>query len=250
MPRTPEPARTTAATSPAAKSTVRGAALTKAIESKSRVLPTRQARGQQTVDRLLAAAEGLMEEQGLDATTVPAIAERAGVAVGTVYKRFPDKDALIREVYERFFETSIRGNRAALTADKWEGRSVREISAVLIRGMVDGYRMRRALLRSLFRFAESHPDHAFRQRADALTGEAFALVAALLLARRNEIAHPEPEKAIELGLLMIGLTLRGLAMNQLHDKRGRYAHAYPFAADDERFAAELTRAFLGYLGVR
>jgi len=41
---------------------------------------------------------------GAEAATVPAIAERAGASVGAVYRRFPDKDALLRAVCERFLE--------------------------------------------------------------------------------------------------------------------------------------------------
>jgi AcrR family transcriptional regulator len=36
-----------------------------------------------------------MDDGGLDSCTAPAIATHAGVAVGTIYARYPDKDALI-----------------------------------------------------------------------------------------------------------------------------------------------------------
>jgi AcrR family transcriptional regulator len=36
-----------------------------------------------------------MIEAGLDGCTIPAIAKRAGVAVGTIYRRYPDKEALL-----------------------------------------------------------------------------------------------------------------------------------------------------------
>lgn len=44
-------------------------------------------------DALLSAAEALLAEGR--ALTISAVAERAGVARGTVYKRFPDRDALV-----------------------------------------------------------------------------------------------------------------------------------------------------------
>src|SRR5215469_13081258 len=57
--------------------------------------PERQPRSFLTERRLIAAVFDLMLEGGLSACTAPAIAKRAGVAVGTIYRRYPDKDALM-----------------------------------------------------------------------------------------------------------------------------------------------------------
>ncbi|HEY3683020.1 MAG TPA: helix-turn-helix domain-containing protein [Streptosporangiaceae bacterium] len=51
-----------------------------------------------TRQRLFTAATGLIAERGFAATTVDAIAERAGVAKGTVYYNFPSKSALFEEL--------------------------------------------------------------------------------------------------------------------------------------------------------
>ena len=55
-------------------------------------------RRETTRQRLFAAATGLIAEHGFAATTVDAIAERAGVAKGTVYYNFPSKSALFEEL--------------------------------------------------------------------------------------------------------------------------------------------------------
>jgi AcrR family transcriptional regulator len=47
------------------------------------------------VREILAAAEELFAEVGIETATMANIAERAGVAVGTLYNRFADRDALI-----------------------------------------------------------------------------------------------------------------------------------------------------------
>ena len=52
-------------------------------------------------DAILAAALELFSERGLDATPVPAIAERAGVGAGTIYRYFRSKEDLGNEVYRR-----------------------------------------------------------------------------------------------------------------------------------------------------
>jgi AcrR family transcriptional regulator len=47
---------------------------------------------------VVSAARALFFERGFEATSTREIAERAGVAVGTVFKHFPDKDALLAGV--------------------------------------------------------------------------------------------------------------------------------------------------------
>ena len=205
-------------------------------------LPAVQARALETSDRLLDAAEAVLAADGLVGATVPAIAERAGVAVGTVYKRFPDKDALLRCTYERAFLRAAEGNRAALAPERWVGWSAARLTRVLVGSMVSGYRRKQTLLAALARYAETHPDAAFRRRADELTADAFDRVGALLLARRDELRHPDPEGAVRLGLLTVGLALRGVLL------RGDDGALHPFDGDDDRFAAELSRQLLAYLG--
>jgi AcrR family transcriptional regulator len=49
----------------------------------------------ETTEAILAAAEEVFAEQGLRGARMESIAARAGVAVGTVYNHFEDKDALL-----------------------------------------------------------------------------------------------------------------------------------------------------------
>src|SRR5713101_8034651 len=74
----------------------------------------KQARSRLTLHRLLSAAEALLDHGGLEAATVPAIAKAAGVSVGVVYRRFPDKDMLLRAVYQRAFENFAQQNVSQL----------------------------------------------------------------------------------------------------------------------------------------
>jgi AcrR family transcriptional regulator len=61
-----------------------------------------QARSRQTQERILEAALALVADAGAEALTVSAIAERAAVAVGSVYRRFGDKDRLLLAVQQAF----------------------------------------------------------------------------------------------------------------------------------------------------
>ena len=62
-------------------------------ETKRRI--PRQARAAETVAAILEAAAQILEAGGLAAFTTNAVAERAGVSIGTLYQYFVDKNALL-----------------------------------------------------------------------------------------------------------------------------------------------------------
>lgn len=71
-------------------------------------------------ERILDAARGAFAELGIDAS-VEEIACRAGVGMGTLYRRFPTKDALIDAVFEEHLDHMARAAEQALAAtDAWE----------------------------------------------------------------------------------------------------------------------------------
>src|ERR1044071_6962450 len=70
--------------------------------------------------RILEAAAEVFGERGLGAT-LDAVAERAGVGVGTVYRRFPDKEALVDALFEeRIGEIRAIAHEAAEIPDGWD----------------------------------------------------------------------------------------------------------------------------------
>jgi AcrR family transcriptional regulator len=71
--------------------------------------------------RILEAAAELFADRGLG-VTLNDIAHHAGVGVGTVYRRFPDKDRLIEELFELRVAEIVRLAKEALAdPDPWHG---------------------------------------------------------------------------------------------------------------------------------
>jgi len=66
-----------------------------------RRVPT-QRRSRERVARIARAAGELCAEVGTDGATMEAIAERAGTSIGSLYQFFPNKDALLHAVAERY----------------------------------------------------------------------------------------------------------------------------------------------------
>ena len=74
---------------------------------------------QRNQERILAAARKLFAERGIDAT-LDDVAARAGVGVGTVYRRYPNKDALLDELFEeRIAELAALAEASLSDADAW-----------------------------------------------------------------------------------------------------------------------------------
>lgn len=71
--------------------------------------------------RILAAAAEVFTERGLDAT-LDEVARAAGVGIGTVYRRFPDKEALVSELFRDRVDALVTVAEQACTAtDPWLG---------------------------------------------------------------------------------------------------------------------------------
>ncbi|PPK68135.1 TetR/AcrR family transcriptional regulator [Actinokineospora auranticolor] len=84
-----------------------------------------QQRSAKRVQRMLEACAELVDELGYDGVTTTLIAERAGVAVGSLYQFFPDKRAVVQALTQRnldqfMTEISRRLDEAHL-ANWWDG---------------------------------------------------------------------------------------------------------------------------------
>ncbi|MGH3302178.1 MAG: TetR/AcrR family transcriptional regulator [Streptosporangiaceae bacterium] len=62
--------------------------------------PPKRADARRNYDRLLAAATAAFAEHGADDVSLEEIARRAGVGIGTLYRHFPARQALLEAVYK------------------------------------------------------------------------------------------------------------------------------------------------------
>lgn len=70
--------------------------------------------------RILAAAAEVFTERGLDAS-LDEVARAAGVGIGTVYRRFPDKESLVCELFRDRIDALVTvAERACAAADPWQ----------------------------------------------------------------------------------------------------------------------------------
>lgn len=85
--------------------------------------------GASTRERLVYAARELLEQGGYAASSVQAVADRAGVAAGAMYRHFPSKAALFIEVFRDAAKRDLAAVDAAASVDGYIARLEAAIAA-------------------------------------------------------------------------------------------------------------------------
>ncbi|MBZ9697697.1 MULTISPECIES: TetR/AcrR family transcriptional regulator [unclassified Mesorhizobium] len=116
---------------------------------------------EETGERVLAIAEALLNEGGMDNLKARTIAEQAGISVGSVYNLFSDLDGVHRAVNMRLL-------------DRLGGAGAAAMAELARRGITDVRQRLLALAGAYIRFVEAHPGSwpallAFNRRRPALT---------------------------------------------------------------------------------
>jgi AcrR family transcriptional regulator len=113
------------------------------LEAKLRNVPI-QARSRQRLQRVLDAAEEVLLHDGADAFTTTRIARAAGIPVGSVYRYFPDKEAIVEALAVRYWSDFEDLVAAAAEAD--ERDPLHDPGAVVLDALAAGFRARPGFL--------------------------------------------------------------------------------------------------------
>ncbi|MEH3075260.1 MAG: helix-turn-helix domain containing protein [Quadrisphaera sp.] len=119
---------------------------------------------------VLDAAQQLFLADGVDATSVEAVARRAGVAKGTVYLYFPSKLHLVRELEVRFEARLVERTRAAATAET-ASEAAGQWCAELVRAYLDELAVHDLLFHGRVLTREEATDNALVDEFAALLRE-------------------------------------------------------------------------------
>jgi AcrR family transcriptional regulator len=209
-----------------------------------KTLAPKQARSRESVERLMKAAREILNEKGIEGATVPRVAARAGLSPGSVYRRFPDKDALMRAVILQTLESLDASTASALTPELAQRLSLQAFAETMVKQSLAAQRRNAKMLRAMHQFILSHPSTAFKKKAAELNARSVQRVADFLLLKRREMDHPDPKKALPFALMLVGFTLQEIivldALPSVPDPR--------LPRTDDELIEELVRAFLRYLG--
>jgi AcrR family transcriptional regulator len=145
-----------------------------------------------TRERLLRAARELIEEGGYGAATVVAIAERAGVASGTLYRHFASKEELFVELFRAVCDREVEAMRAAAASMPDDASHVDKLETVLATFAARALRRPRLAWALIAEPVDPLVDAeriAYRARYSALTADALraGIVAGELPAQNVEL---------------------------------------------------------------
>jgi AcrR family transcriptional regulator len=149
----------------------------------------KQERATVTVDAMVTAVERVLEKHGPAGLTTNRVAEVAGVSVGTLYQWFPNKEALVSALQERYIQQTFGLCRAALAAADGVAFSavVERVAFALVAAMREQRPIHRWLndLRSA-----SATQGRWRHAVDELVDEV-----AVFLASRADVGDLDPRPA-------------------------------------------------------
>ncbi|WP_328445219.1 MULTISPECIES: TetR/AcrR family transcriptional regulator [unclassified Amycolatopsis] len=177
-------------------------------------------------DQILAAAKSIFAASGAE-VPMEEIARAAGVGVGTLYRRFPDRDALVRAVALDNFERVLIDARriAAEETSPWNGleRLLRQSvelqlvvqlamvshrALVILKGDPEIHRLRDEILVVLDDFVRGAQAEG-KLRADVGAGDVAILFATMLRqmhAKTDEVAAMAASRCV--GIMIDGLSAR------------------------------------------
>ena len=162
---------------------------------------------EETLERLLAAAEDQLREEVLDLFTVDTVLERAGLSVGTFYRMFSGKQALLSAVQDRLQARMEPAILAALESEEHATESLEEAADHAFGVLIDHVWQERQLYRALM--MASAIDPVLRQKFRQANLDRREALRAVLDKHRAEIAHPDPDVAIEEAHHMFLTTVHG-----------------------------------------
>jgi AcrR family transcriptional regulator len=199
-----------------------------------------QERSRRTEAALARALSELSREQPFEDVTVADIARRAGVAVGTVYRRFRNKRALLHLADTAFVDDCRDAFDEELSDERVAGLNLEGVARAYIGLMIRKFRQHRTAVLQVQRNADPRDAAVYARRAAEFNAHVHGRFRDLLRQRRREIKHADLETALNLAIFFASAAARDAIWRQS-------LKAYPVQVDDERLVRELTFAFVAYL---
>jgi AcrR family transcriptional regulator len=189
-----------------------------------------QARAKDTVDALLSASKTLLVQRGVEGTTTNAIAELAGVSIGSLYQYFPSREAIIAELSRRHVARVLALIFAEV--DALVGTNLRVGARRLIQLMIEIHRQDPELHGAI---ETSHPRLAARAQLAQVEAQVMATARTYLESHRSELVVADLDRAAFVVVTTIEAVTHEAAFRR------------PDLLDSDALVDDITRLVLGYL---
>ena len=202
----------------------------------------KQTRSLDTQEKLLVALEDMLSERFFEQITIRDLAERAGVASGTIYRRFKDKEALLPVLYERFDRR--QGEWAKTFWDDFDLHADTGV-APRVRHLVEKhlrfYQAERSIMRTIYLYMRLHGELSL-ENIDARRQLEYRHMLAPVIEAAVREGNKEPHENQFKVLLMLLITPS--------NERTLFGDLKPVRTlkmSDTAFITELTAALQAYL---
>lgn len=200
----------------------------------------RQARSEVSLQKLLDAAQAIIEEEGHQALSIAEVVRRAGSSVGGFYARFRNKDELLSALETSFLHRLALLLDEMAAPERWRDASDAEIIRALIAVVVETHRRHGRLMLAFVSRAVRDPEH--HHELLAFRRQVAERLAALALSRRERVVHPDPALAAEFAVQAVFGIMQTRLVSGALGMRER-------PISDDVLARELERLVLAYFGI-
>ena len=169
-----------------------------------------QQRSRETVRAILEAAARIFEERGVAAATTDAIAERAGVSVGSLYQYFPNKESLLAMLSSCHL-LAAQGALVPALAQLDAGAPAEIAIPALVHAMIESHAHRPRLHRMLFTDA---PIEAGQRHALVAMHRDNCERLARWIASQSELRVEDPALAARVGFDALTALAHGFALDR------------------------------------
>ena len=167
----------------------------------------RQDRSRRTLERIVDATEKLLRDKPFEEISVAEIVREARSSVGSFYARFSEKEGLLPLIYERYDRQVQRRVDRLFASQDFSALSLAELVRRFVHTTVGSFRRRVWLVRAAALFVRSHPQAVTKKMEESRAAMHLRLARAFEH-RYGEIRHPNPEKAVQMGMFFVGAICR------------------------------------------
>lgn len=154
----------------------------------------KQDRSRTSLRRLLETAAELLERDGYADFTLQKLSKRAKVSIGSIYHLFENKQQLVREVQIQFLGRVEQEHVLVINAIRRQELPLRKLIPLAVHDYGEFLRKNAGMLRVFMQIAPT--DSAVAETGKKSFGQSVRDFELLILDRRDEIRHPDPEHAV------------------------------------------------------
>lgn len=203
--------------------------------------PPQQRRSQETLARIKAAAEELMEEIPFEKITVQKIVKKAKTTTGSFYARFEDKDALLEALHTEHVTENVALMERYLA--ELPDSALADRVAIIVRMIAASFYTRPALMRSGTLAYWNNPETEHFGRIVTEThnkfGQQIRRIGQELATVAKGFGHPHPKDA---GMFALKVALAASRQHYLFSDERTI-----LKVSDRKFEKQMTAMVLAYL---